>query len=643
MCGIFGIVCHGEARGDPAFARRAAEVLMTVSEVRGKEATGLALRTGREIRVFKSAGRASTVAKGQPFRRFLESAFGARANGPTTEPLVFIGHSRLVTNGYRSFDDNNQPVVTERAVGVHNGIVVEHEALARRHGLSLATDVDSEVIFRLIDARLERERTLPRAIGAAFSEISGVANIAMLSSDHETLDLATNNGSIYLQEDKAKRTLVFASESHLLRRALDLLGLGGAGGEAIRHVAAGHGASVSLTDGVVTHYPLGSPPANTEPRSPKPLTIVWRRPSREAMRRCTRCILPGTFPGITFDASGVCSVCASHDPRQLHGREALERLVAPHRSKDGSADCIVAFSGGRDSSYGLHYLKRELGMNPIAYTFDWGMVTDIARRNISRLCETLKVEHLLRSPDIPAKRRYIRKNIEAWLHRPELGMIPLFMAGDKQFYHYGRRVRQETGIPLVFFCAGNPLERTEFKSGFCGVREAQHGQVLWKYSIGNKLRLATYYLAQYIKNPRYLNASLADTLFAFYSTYVERDDFAYLYHYIPWDEQLIDRTLVDEYGWESAASSSSSWRIGDGTAAFYNYIYHSIAGFSEHDTFRSNQVRAGLLDRGEALRQAEIDNRPRWDAMQEYAALVGFNLEEALVVINNAPKLYDRT
>ena len=116
-----------------------------------------------------------------------------------------------------------------------------------------------------------------------------------------------------------------------------------------------------------------------------------------------------------------------------------------------------------------------------------------------------------------------------------------------------------------------------------------------------------------------------------------------MYHYIPWDEQLIDRTLVDEYGWESAASSSSSWRIGDGTAAFYNYIYHSIAGFSEHDTFRSNQVRAGLLDRGEALRQAEIDNRPRWDAMQEYAALVGFNLEEALVVINNAPKLYDRS
>ena len=95
---------------------------------------------------------------------------------------------------------------------------------------------------------------------------------------------------------------------------------------------------------------------------------------------------------------------------------------------------IVAFSGGRDSSYGLHYVKNVLGMNPIAFTYDWGMVTDLARRNCARVCGKLGVEHIIRSADITAKRRYVRKNIEAWLKKPELGMVTLFMAGDKEFY-----------------------------------------------------------------------------------------------------------------------------------------------------------------------------------------------------------------
>ena len=41
--------------------------------------------------------------------------------------------------------------------------------------------------------------------------------------------------------------------------------------------------------------------------------------------------------------------------------------------------------------------------------------------------------------------------------------------------------------------------------------------------------------------------------------------------------------------------------IGDGTAAFYNYVYQTIAGFTEHDTFRSNQIREGMITREQAM------------------------------------------
>jgi tRNA(Ile)-lysidine synthase TilS/MesJ len=84
--------------------------------------------------------------------------------------------------------------------------------------------------------------------------------------------------------------------------------------------------------------------------------------------------------------------CRHYPPLELPGVEALLRDLEPYRSKGDEPDCLVALSGGRDSSYGLHYLKNELHLKPIAYTYDWGMVTDLARRNQARLCGKLCVE-----------------------------------------------------------------------------------------------------------------------------------------------------------------------------------------------------------------------------------------------------------
>ena len=74
-------------------------------------------------------------------------------------------------------------------------------------------------------------------------------------------------------------------------------------------------------------------------------------------------------------------------------------------------------------------------MNPVAYTYDWGLTTDIARRNQNLMIGQLGVEHIIRSPDLSQKRKNVRANINAWLKRPELGMVPIFMSGDKDFIH----------------------------------------------------------------------------------------------------------------------------------------------------------------------------------------------------------------
>lgn len=73
--------------------------------------------------------------------------------------------------------------------------------------------------------------------------------------------------------------------------------------------------------------------------------------------------------------------------------------------KQDGLDSVVAFSGGRDSSYGLHYFVKELGLKPVAYSYDWGMVTDLARRNQSRMCEKLGIELVVVSADIKKKEK----------------------------------------------------------------------------------------------------------------------------------------------------------------------------------------------------------------------------------------------
>ena len=147
----------------------------------------------------------------------------------------------------------------------------------------------------------------------------------------------------------------------------------------------------------------------------------------------------------------------------------LINFIEKYKVNNEPVSCIVPFSGGRDSTYTLHYLKKELNLNPIAYTYDWGMVTDLGRRNISRVCSQLSVENIIVAANIRKKRAYIKKNLAAFLHKPDLAMLNILTAGDKHFFRHVNTVCKETSIPLNIWGI-SPLEITHFKSGFLGIK-----------------------------------------------------------------------------------------------------------------------------------------------------------------------------
>ena len=199
----------------------------------------------------------------------------------------------------------------------------------------------------------------------------------------------------------------------------------------------------------------------------------------------------------------------------------------------------------------------------------------------------------------------------------------------------------EKKVNLIFF-GENLLESTFFKYGFCGIKpNLGHKEKSFSISTSGKMNMILFYLKEYIKNPAYINSSLIDSFGAFLSFYYIKHPYINLFHYLEWNEKTIIDTLIEEYNWETDPETESTWRIGDGTAAFYNYIYYMVTGFSEYDTFRSNQIREGKISREEALAFSLTENFPRWESIQWYCKTVGIDWKEVIITINKIKPLFN--
>ena len=633
MCGIFGVITGENSKIKYENIKAITNGLFKLSESRGKEAAGIAIKTEYSISVFKKPIPASKMIKSKDYKNFIRQKVGQG-------PLTIIGHSRLVTNGLQTTANNNQPVEKENAIIIHNGIIVNAEELFKKFPeFKKNYDVDTEIILDLIQYFYKKENSVVKAIQKTYKQIEGAASIGLIFKNLPYLVLATNTGSLYVCGNQKTGIIIFASEKYILKQLIKKERLNNLlNPENIHQIKPKTGKIINTNNLNIEIFEFK---IKQEYQSFKTKNIIANNPSvsEPNLKRCNKCILPETFPYIEFDKNGICNYCKNYQKQETKGIEELKKILDQYRNKDGEPDCIVALSGGRDSSYGLHYVKNILKMNPVAFTYDWGMITDLARRNQAKICGQLGIEHILISADINKKRNNIKKNILAWLKKPDLGIIPLFMAGDKQYFYYANKLRKQMNIKLIIF-SENPLEKTEFKTGFAKVKTTSEKGSSYALGINNKIKIAFYYLKKFINNPSYLNISLVDTIWAYMCYYFIPRKYINLFQYIKWDENEINHTLIDKYNWETAVDTKSMWRIGDGTAPFYNYIYYNVAGFTENDTFRSNQIREKVIIRDDALKLIEKENAPRYESIKWYCETIGINFDETIKKINSIPKLY---
>ena len=627
MCGLLGVIATENKHLSSEDIKKVLSI-GNLAQRRGVDASGLVLIEGSQnIHVVKA---------NHGFETMIETKAAAEllAIGEQAQSFGLFGHSRLETHGYSGSQVNNQPVVLGNWVVVHNGVITNAKEIKDSLGLDDGGIETDSVAIALLLEEWDRSGRVVES-GEVFSRLRGEYSVIAASVFGEVF-CRTNVGNLYSvvgdegQTYLASEPRQFPKEMQSkcqrieLDQTIQLRNKRETAGQVSVVDASRKETGMEGAQGL--HLQSDEVGADFSRRMEK--VAEQAKAYSNTLRRCTACVLPETFPGISFNEQGVCSICQNFQDPEYPGLEQLSKDLRDRLTPNGKV--LVCLSGGRDSCYILHLIN-ELGFDVIAYTYDWGMVTTAARENMSRMCGDLGIEHVLVSPDIRQNRVRIHRALRAWLKKPKLGTIPILMAGDKPYFRWASQIARERGdIPAVL--ADHPMETTGFKAMLAGANFSpnQAGGVSYRLGPTGMVKMALSYGLHAAQSPGMFPALFKEGLTGFVDYYLRKHDFVRPFSYIPWEEEELEGLLRSHYDWSSGEDrSSSSWRMGDGTAPFYNLMYQIGLGMTEHDTLRSNQIRFGLMDRSEAVTRLETDNRFNSLGLASYFVTVGIDLEWA--------------
>lgn len=144
-----------------------------------------------------------------------------------------------------------------------------------------------------------------------------------------------------------------------------------------------------------------------------------------SVRRCARCILSDTFPAINFDADGVCNYCRQSASADVIAAERkaiqadidglFERVVAT-RTPSAMYDVVVAYSGGKDSTYTLKILRTRYNVRCLAVTIDNGFLSASTFENCRKMTEAFGVDHMTFKPSFEFMRQLYQASLSGELH-----------------------------------------------------------------------------------------------------------------------------------------------------------------------------------------------------------------------------------
>ena len=327
----------------------------------------------------------------------------------------------------------------------------------------------------------------------------------------------------------------------------------------------------------------------------------------EEVKFCRKCVISNQRPTsaiefkhtknskkttMNFDKDGVCDACRNAEVKERidwkKREKELIQLLDKYRSKDGSYDCLVPGSGGKDSAFQAHVLKYKYGMHPLTVTWPPILYTDYGYKNWKNWIDS-GFDNISFNRNGKTMKLLTKLSIENLFHP-----FQTFMLGQKNL---APKIASKYGIPLIFY----------------GENEAEYGNPIADNS--TSLRNKSYYSYNHLDDI-YLGGVLIRELMEKYnvplndllsflpadSKELEKTNIQvhYLGYYLKWTPQEVYYYAVENTGFKARPFRTQ------GTYSKYNSIDDKIDDLHYYTTFIKFGIGRTTYDASQEIRNKHL-------------------------------------
>ena len=316
------------------------------------------------------------------------------------------------------------------------------------------------------------------------------------------------------------------------------------------------------------------------------------------MKRCSSCMLPETHETILFDDQGICNICQQHEYKKgnidwAEKEKELIDLIDQYWGKH-DYDCIIPFSGGKDSTFTLYKLVKDYKVKPLVVSYDHSFFRPRTLRNVDRVLRQLGVDflkfrtswHIVKKT---MRESFLRKGDFCWHCHAGVFAYPMQVAVNFK-------------IPLVFW--GEPSAEYTSYYGYGQDEEVDEK----RFNMWVNLGITAEDMAGMIDVP------LRDLSCFRYPPLEElraiKCRSVCLGSYIPWDVKKQARIIMDELGWEGdevegVPPEYSYEKVECMMTGVRDYIKYIKRGYARASHLTSLDIRNKRMTRQEAEKLVE--------------------------------------
>jgi len=339
-------------------------------------------------------------------------------------------------------------------------------------------------------------------------------------------------------------------------------------------------------------------------------------------------MLPETHETIEFDEEGVCNICRQHEFKKSHvdwdaKYKEFEEILDQYRGK-GTYDCIVPFSGGKDSVYTLWRLVHTFKLRPLVVTFDHGFYRPKVLENRARVFKKLGVESIVYRPN--------------WQTVKKLMLESLLRKGDfcwhchTGIFAYPMQIAIKFNTPLVIW--GEPqAEYTAYYSyedATSGKEEVDEKRFNRFVNLGMTADDMIGMVNDPDLDPRDMEPfrypALRDLKKLKYRSIA-------LGSYIPWDVKKQVKLIEDELGWEEDLNAGIPPQYGYEKVecqlqGIRDYIKYIKRGYGRSAHLATIDIRNNRLSREEGQKMVDEYDGKRPENLPFFLEMLGLTEEE---------------